>query len=129
MTVASAFGFSETLERLESALAASGNRIFARLDQAAAAADVGLTLRPTVLFLFGNPAAGTPLMNAAPAFALELPFRVLVWLDGDTVRVATAVLAQRAARYDASELEPKLGELDTRVEKLLRAAVGAPANG
>jgi uncharacterized protein (DUF302 family) len=128
LTLTSAFDFSEMLERLERALADSGNRIFARIDQAAAAADAGLTLRPTVLYLFGNPGAGTPLMDALPSFALELPLRVVVWRDGDTVRVATTVLAERAARLGASELVPKLGELDARVEKMVRTAIGAPAN-
>jgi uncharacterized protein (DUF302 family) len=53
--------------------------VFARIDQAQAAADVGLMLRPTFVLLFGNPKAGTPLMQAAPSIAIDLPLKALVW--------------------------------------------------
>jgi uncharacterized protein (DUF302 family) len=33
---------------------------------------------PTTVLIYGNPKGGTPLMLAAPDFALELPLRVLV---------------------------------------------------
>jgi hypothetical protein len=41
-------------------------RVFAQIDQRAAAAEAGLELRETVLVIFGNPAAGTAVMAAAP---------------------------------------------------------------
>lgn len=31
--------------------------------------------------VFGNPVAGTPVMEAAPLAALDLPLKVLVWAD------------------------------------------------
>src|SRR5438045_2496501 len=69
--------------RLETAVAQRGLTVFARLDFAADAAAVGLTLPPTRLLLFGNPRAGTPLMAASPTAALDLPLKVLVWEMAD----------------------------------------------
>jgi uncharacterized protein (DUF302 family) len=68
-----------TADRLQSFLGGKGMKIFARIDQAAEAASVGMTLRPTILLLFGNPKAGTPLMDQFPSLAIDLPLRALVW--------------------------------------------------
>jgi uncharacterized protein (DUF302 family) len=58
-------------------------QIFARIDQQAAAQKAGLEMRPMELILFGNPAAGTPLMVAHPSLAIDLPLKALVWEDTD----------------------------------------------
>ena len=42
---------------------------------------MGLPLRPTRLVIFGNPQAGTPLMQSRQTLGLDLPLRVLVWED------------------------------------------------
>jgi uncharacterized protein (DUF302 family) len=47
--------------------------------QSAEAAAVGLTLRPTTLLIFGDPSRGTPLMEAYPTLAVDLPLKALVW--------------------------------------------------
>jgi uncharacterized protein (DUF302 family) len=54
----------------------------ARIDHAAAAAEVGMELAPTEVVIFGNPRAGTPLMQAAPTMVIDLPLKALVWQDG-----------------------------------------------
>jgi uncharacterized protein (DUF302 family) len=69
---------SETVDRLEALLGAKGVKIFARIDQAAEASAAGLTLRPTVLLIFGDPKTGTPLMDRHPSIALDLPLKALV---------------------------------------------------
>ena len=74
---------AETVERLESLLKAKGMKIFSRIDQAAEAKAVGLTMRPMVLLVFGNPAAGTPLMIQHPSIAMDLPLKALVWESAD----------------------------------------------
>ncbi len=83
---ASGFGPKETMERLVAAVSARGMTILARIDHAAAAAEVGLKLRPTEVLVFGNPKAGTPLMQAAPTLGIDLPLKALVWQteDGQT---------------------------------------------
>ena len=74
-----------TLARLTAALDAKGVTIFARIDHAAGARSVGLPLRPTTVVIFGNPAAGTPLMQAAQTAGIDLPLKVLVWQGEDGI--------------------------------------------
>jgi uncharacterized protein (DUF302 family) len=75
----SGFDFEATLARLKQALTARGMTVFADIDQAAAAVSASTTLRPTRLLLFGNPKGGTPVMEANPHAALELPLKLVVW--------------------------------------------------
>ncbi len=69
------------IARLEAAISARGLRLFARIDFAADAAAVGLPMPPALLFLVGQPRAGTPLMIAAPTVALDLPLKLLIYED------------------------------------------------
>ena len=81
ITTASAHSFGGTVSRLEAALQDKGMTIFARVDHAAGAAAVNLSLRPTTLLVFGNPKGGTPLMLVAQKIGVELPLKILVWED------------------------------------------------
>ncbi|MBV8406441.1 MAG: DUF302 domain-containing protein [Alphaproteobacteria bacterium] len=72
---------TETMARLQAAVQAKGLAVFARIDHAAGAAEVGLALRPTDLLIFGNARGGTPLMQAAQPVGLDLPLKMLVWQD------------------------------------------------
>lgn len=81
VTLRSAFPVGETLDRLEKLLAQKNIQVFARIDHAAGAAKVKLALRPTQVLLLGNPAAGTPLMQAAQTIGIDLPLKVLAWED------------------------------------------------
>ena len=55
-----------TVARLTDMITAKGMRLFAVIDQAAEARQVGLTLRATTLVIFGSPKTGTPVMAASP---------------------------------------------------------------
>ena len=57
---------SETVAQLEELLESRGIKLFGVIDQQAEAQQVGLELRETTLVIFGNPAAGTPVMAASP---------------------------------------------------------------
>lgn len=81
----SPYSVSETADRLEALLLAKEMKIFARIDQAAEAATAGLTLRPTILLIFGNPKTGTPLMEQFPSLAIDLPLKALIWESPETV--------------------------------------------
>jgi uncharacterized protein (DUF302 family) len=74
---------AETLERLEALLKERGVMVFARIDFSGDAARAGLTLRPEQMLIFGNPKAGTPLMQNEPAAGLDLPLKALVWEDAE----------------------------------------------
>ena len=81
ITIKSAFGPEETMQRLEAEVRAKGMTVFAHVDHAAGAAAVGLPLRPTVLLIFGNAKGGTPLMQSAQTIGIDLPLKALVWQD------------------------------------------------
>ena len=80
-TVESHFGPKETLDRLEADVKAKGLTVFARIDHAAGATAVGLSLLPTAVLIFGNAKGGTPLMQSNQLIGIELPMKVLVWQD------------------------------------------------
>jgi len=80
-TIPSQRGPKETMDRLESELRAQGMNIFARIDHAAGAREVGLELRPTELIIFGNARGGTPLMQSVQTIGIDLPLKALVWED------------------------------------------------
>jgi uncharacterized protein (DUF302 family) len=98
-----------TVARLTSMLEAKGVTVFAVIDQAAQARKAGLDLRETVLVIFGNPAAGTPVMAAEPLAALDLPLKILVWDDSGQAKVSYYPAATLAARHRlGSDLEHRL---------------------
>src|SRR6478736_7385772 len=80
-TVPSRFGPKETMDRLETEIRTKGLEVFARIDHAAGAAEVGLNLRPTELIIFGNARGGTPLMQSVQTIGIDLPLKALVWED------------------------------------------------
>ena len=80
-TIASSLGPKETTDRLEAEIKAKGLTVFARIDHAVGAAQVGLPLRPTELLIFGNARGGTPLMQASQTAGIDLPLKCLVWQD------------------------------------------------
>src|SRR5207253_8158229 len=80
-SIRSRFGPKETMDRLEAEIRAQGLTVFARIDHAAGAAEVGLTLPPTELIIFGNARGGTPLMQSEQTVGIDLPLKALVWQD------------------------------------------------
>ena len=111
---------SDTVSRLTGILAARGMKVFAVIDQSAEASQAGLQLRETTLVVFGNPAAGTPVMAAAPFAALDLPLKVLIWADEGQTKVSYYGPAALAARYGLSEeLAAKLAGIDPLTDGLI----------
>ena len=113
MKIQSPYSFVETLARIRASLEGKGFTIFATIDHRAAARSVGLDMPWTVVLVFGNPRGGTPLMVAAPDFALELPLRVLV-REGDNGKTFVTMNA-------ATSLEGKHGLPAGMAEKLAPA--------
>ena len=120
VTRTSVYCVSETLDRLEAALQQHQIKVFARIDQQAEAQNADLALRPTQLLVFGSPQAGTPLMNAFPALALDLPLKALAWEAEDgQVRLLTNSSEYLQARHGLPS--PPFGPM----EALFDAAVSA----
>ena len=91
--------FETTLARLRSAIDQRGLNTFAVVDHAAGAASVDLEMAPATLVIFGNPRAGTPLMNADIRMGLELPLKMLVYEQNGAVYVTYRDVAETAAGY------------------------------
>jgi uncharacterized protein (DUF302 family) len=81
ISVASAFSAEQTINRLEAEIRSRGLTIFVRIDHAAGAADIGMTLPPTLVLIFGNARGGTPLMQAEQTIGIDLPLKALVHQD------------------------------------------------
>jgi uncharacterized protein (DUF302 family) len=111
---------ADTVSRLTGLLAAKGMTVFAVIDQAAEARSAGLTLRETVLVIFGSPAAGTPVMEAVPLAALDLPLKVLIWADGEQTKVSYYSPAALAARHGLTPgLAANLAGIDPLTDALV----------
>ena len=80
-TIRSSHGPKDTMNRLETEVKAKGMTVFARIDHAAGAAEVGLSLRPTELLIFGNAKGGTRLMQSTQTIGIDLPLKALVRQD------------------------------------------------
>jgi len=120
----SASDVDATMQRLESAVQATDLKVFARIDHAAAAHKVDMTLRPTELLIFGNPKAGTLLMQCSQTAGIDLPLKMLVWQDaaGQTW-IGYADPLAIARRHGAADcaIVPKMRGL---MRKLMEQAAG-----
>ena len=122
-TVVSATSFDSTLARLERAAVGRGLNIAAKVDHAAAARKANLTLRPTTLVIAGNPAAGTPLMQADQTMGVELPLRFLVWQGEDgKARVSYDPIEAIAGRHKVAGRDELLTRMSGAIEAIVAAA-------
>ena len=123
VTLPSAHGTTQTVEHLKSLLEQKNIQLFAHIDHAAAARKVGLPLRPTQVLIFGNPRAGTPLMQSRQTIGLDLPLRVLVWEDeAGKVWLTYHPLKLLAQRHRVAGHDEAIKALDAGLAGLVRAA-------
>ena len=120
----SSFGPKETMDRLAAAVTTRGISIMARIDHAVAAAAIGMELRPTEVLIFGNPRAGTPLLQAVQTVGIDLPLKVLVWQDED----GTTLLAYNDPRWLAQRhgVDRTLRTMADALAAVAREATAAP---
>jgi uncharacterized protein (DUF302 family) len=108
-----------TVAKLTGMITAKGMRLFAVIDQAAEARQAGLTLRETVLVIFGSPRAGTPVMAASPLAAPGLPLEVLIWADEGQTKVSYyAPAALAASHHLTAELAASLAGINALTDAL-----------
>jgi uncharacterized protein (DUF302 family) len=124
-TKPSPWDVSVTVERFSKAITGHGMTLFATIDQRAAAESAGLELRETVMLIFGSPAAGTPVMDAVPMSALDLPLKLLIWDDRDNTVVSYLRPDALASRYGLSaELAAPLAGIDQLTDAVLEIPRG-----
>ena len=127
-TIRSSYGPKDTVNRLEAEVRARGMTVFAHIDHAAGAAQVGLSLRPTELLIFGNAKGGTPLMQSSQTIGIDLPLKALVWQDasGNTWLSCNdpSWLAQRHGL--GHEFEATVSSMAAALDAIARTATTSP---
>ena len=117
--------FSRTIGALDSAITAANLRIFSRVDHASNARGVGLELRPTTVFIFGNPQVGTRLMHCEQTTAIDLPLKVLVWQDSTSaVWVGYEAPAKLSERHKVKGCQDVVDRFAAALAALTAAATG-----
>lgn len=112
-----------TADRLAEIIEQSPATLVARVDHQAAAADAGLQMNPATVLIFGNPQIGTPLMQADPRVALDLPLRVLIWEQDGTTSVGYLSVEALAARHDLDDATEALDTMTIALDKMTDGAV------
>lgn len=111
----SAHSVDETVKKLEDILRAKGIKLFAIIDHSGEAERVGLRMMNTKLVIFGDPKAGTPIMLASPAAAIDLPLKILIAEDSaGVVWLTYNSTAYLRTRHSFSEaLAESIGGVET----------------
>ena len=123
-TVVSSHGHPETLRRLLDSIASHGLNVFTQIDHAGAAREVGLELADEVVVVFGDPRAGTPLMQADRRVGIELPLRMLVWDAGEQTMIGYNDPRDLASTYDLGSQTARLDAMSGLLAALAREAAG-----
>ena len=124
-SIQSSFDPKEMMDRLENEIRAKGLNVFARIDHAAGAAEVGLTLAPTELIIFGNARGGTPLMQSVQTVGIDLPLKALVWEDAaGKTWVSNNEPNWVAQRHGITDKDAALGKMSELLSAIAREAAG-----
>jgi uncharacterized protein (DUF302 family) len=121
----SSSGYAATGERLVAAIDDRGLTVFARVDHAAAAREAGMELAAEEVVLFGNPRAGTPLMQTDPRVGVELPLRILIWEDGEGALLGHRDPRELAREYDLEPHHETLERMAALLDELVASAAEA----
>ena len=121
-TVKSAHSVPETVDRVIAALGLRRIRVFARIDHAAGARQAGLELADEELVIFGDPRAGTPLMQADAAVGYDLPLRLLIWDASGQTMIGYRRPTELANDFALSGQLETLGRMETLLEQLVAEA-------
>jgi uncharacterized protein (DUF302 family) len=120
VTKLSPLSVEDSVARFSDVLSAKGVSLFAVIDHSGEAEKAGLELRDTKVVIFGAPQAGTPVMQAVPFAALDLPLKVLVWDDEGQTKLTYTAPAALAARYGLSdELAARLAAIDPLTDAVI----------
>jgi len=123
----SAHSVQTTMDSLENLIRNKGLTVFARIDHAAGAAEVGEVMLPTQLLIFGNPAIGTQLISSNRTVGIDLPIKVLIWEEPDgRVWIAYNDPAYLAERHGINDRDEVVQKMSRAVKGLVSAAASPP---
>jgi len=74
----------ETVDNLKNIVRSKGLSIFAVINHQGNAKQVDMKLNESKMLIFGNPKLGTSLMQQDMKVGLDLPLRILVYVDSDS---------------------------------------------
>jgi uncharacterized protein (DUF302 family) len=120
----SAKDYAQTVATLIAAIERRGLTVFAQVDHAAGARAAGLELADELLIVFGNPRAGTPLMQSDARVGIELPLRMLVWREGERTLLGYEDPRALAGRFSLAGVEQTLAQMATLLQALAVEAGG-----
>lgn len=122
VTVTSDQGFDATVNRIRSDVERSPLQLMATVDHAENAAAVDMELPPTTLVLFGNPKAGTALMQKSRTVGIDLPQKILVWQDGEETKVTYNDPEYLARRHGIEGEQVRIRQARTVLERLAKGS-------
>jgi uncharacterized protein (DUF302 family) len=112
--------------RLEKELTRRGLKIFAKIDHAKGAKAAGLSLRPTIVYIFGNPKIGTALMAKSQTIGFDLPLKILLWEDANGRRwYGYEHPADIAKRHGIAAGDPVIARIAKALHSIM-VAIGPP---
>jgi uncharacterized protein (DUF302 family) len=118
VTVSAEDSVEATVDRIKSDIENSPLNLMTTVDHAANADSVDEELPPTTLLLFGNPAVGTPLMQAARSVAIDLPQKMLVFEDAGQTTVAYNDPEYLAQRHGIEGQSDRLEQISSVLDQL-----------
>jgi uncharacterized protein (DUF302 family) len=115
-----------TADRAVAALERRSITLFARVDHGGGARAAGLELADEELLIFGDPRAGTGLMQSDPRVGYELPLKLLVWDANGQTLVGYRPPQELAGEYELAECADVLERMDGLLGQIV-AEIAAPA--
>jgi uncharacterized protein (DUF302 family) len=123
VTTESDQSFEATAQCIETRIEDGPLRLMTTVDHAANAESIDEDLPPTKLFIFGNPAVGTPLMAESRSVGIDLPQKMLVWEDGDGVKITYNDPQFLFDRHEIEGMEDSLAQISGALQDLATACV------
>ena len=117
---------AQAVDALEAELRRRDFTVFARIDHSGAAHSAGLELADEQVVIFGDPSAGTALMQDNPSIGIELPLRMLIWSVDQQTRAGFRRPSGLLSTYELKEADPLLKRMDALLEELVDLLAGIP---
>jgi len=112
------------MDRLEKIIKQKGIIVYSRIYHSMGAKKVGISMRPTQLLIFGNPKAGSPLINENPLVALDLPLKVMAWQDEKNQTWLAYMNSAELKKRHHIQNAALIAEMDGLLKSLTNQALG-----
>lgn len=124
LTRTSTADFATTETRLRTAIERRGLNLFTVVDHASGAGSVNLTLEPNKVFIFGNPKAGTQLMQINPSIGMELPLKAAIYEEDGETKVSVSDIRHITLRHGIIEPPQVIANIERVLLSILEEAAG-----